>query len=253
MNKNKFAPKMALSRADKGKIIRSLLPFWILTLGFFTLMMAQKPDRRQKPLKGNVLITTTYGKIEIHLYSDCPGHKANFLKLAKEGFYDGTTFHRVIDNFMIQGGDPNTKDPEKARLAGQGGPGYTLPAEINQAHIHTRGMVAAARTGDNVNPKRESSGSQFYIVQGKIPTVTELNQMEQHIQRQVNPNFKYSEEQRSTYLQTGGTPHLDMQYTVFGEVVKGLEVVDQIAKVKKGPGDKPVEDIVISIKVIRKK
>ncbi|RAU84486.1 peptidylprolyl isomerase [Pontibacter arcticus] len=167
-------------------------------------------------LKGKdklVTIETPQGEIKLILFDDTPLHKDNFLKLAKDGFYDGTTFHRVIDGFMIQGGDINSKD-EDPRNDGSGNPGYTVPAEIKPYHKHVRGAVAAARQGDFANPTRASSGSQFYIV-------------ENH----------------------DGTPMLDEAYTVFGQVVDGLDVVDKIAEQPKDGRDRPLSNITMKVKV----
>ncbi|MBL0911821.1 MAG: peptidylprolyl isomerase [Bacteroidia bacterium] len=197
-----------------------------------------------------VEISTSYGNMYVYLYDETPKHKANFLKLAGEGFYDSTTFHRVISAFMIQGGDPNTKTADKAHLAGQGGPGYTIDAEIQPGLYHRKGVLAAARMGDAVNPAKASSGSQFYIVQGKKLNDQELMMAEK--QRQArNPSYKMPEEMKEAYRTIGGTPWLDGEYTIFGEVIKGLDVVDKIATVKTRPGDKPEEDIRITAKVIR--
>jgi len=164
-----------------------------------------------------VLLKTSLGDIIILLYEETPLHKENFIKLVNEKFYDGVLFHRIIQNFMVQTGDPDSKKATKGQRLGMGGPGYTIPAEIISELTHKRGSVAAARMGDQVNPKRESSGSQFYIVD--------------------NPY---------------GTPHLDGQYTVFGEVIDGLDVIDKIAAQPKDAGDRPLEDIKIIEAVIVK-
>ncbi|MEI8049096.1 MAG: peptidylprolyl isomerase [Bacteroidota bacterium] len=182
-----------------------------------------------------VLIHTDLGDIKIGLYNDTPLHRDNFTKLAKEGFYDGSIFHRVIKGFMVQGGAAPAGKPEAAKL---------IPAEILPNHIHKKGALAAARTN---NPKKESSGSQFYIVQGSKVSDQDLNQFDS--KRAV----KYTAEQRATYTSIGGTPFLDMEYTVFGEVLEGLDVIDKIAAVQTAPGDKPVKDIKMTMKVIRKK
>ena len=211
----------------------------------------QKKKKKEK-IKADVVVITSFGNIFIDLFDETPGHRDNFLKLTGEGFYDGTTFHRVISDFMIQGGDPNTKDPNKANLAGQGGPGYTQPAEIVEGLIHQRGALAAARMGDNVNPKRESSGSQFYIVDGKPVPGSQLDQAERNIAKATGKEFKYTEEQRKIYSEIGGSPWLDMQYTVFGQVIHGDEVIDKIAEVKKDRRDKPVEDVKMEVKVVKK-
>lgn len=183
----------------------------------------------------HVLIETTEGNIKIRLYDQTPLHRDNFVKLVESKFYDGVIFHRVIKNFMIQGGDPDSKNPVAEKRYGSGGPGYTIPAEIDSSLIHKKGALAAARTGDATNPKRASSGSQFYIVQGDKFNANE-----------VNPGFKYTAEQLETYKTIGGTPHLDGAYTIFGEVVEGIDVVDKIAAVKTGVADRPIKDVVIT-------
>ncbi|WP_255474362.1 peptidylprolyl isomerase [Pontibacter qinzhouensis] len=170
----------------------------------------------QKNLKGKdqlITITTPQGTLKLVLFDDTPQHKANFLKLAREGFYNGTTFHRIVQGFMIQGGDPNSKTGDRNNI-GTGNPGYTIPAEILPKYKHVRGAVAAARMGDHMNPKKESSGSQFYIVE----------------------NHR-------------GTPMLDEAYTVFGQVVDGLDVIDKIASQPKGARDRPISDITMEVKV----
>lgn len=233
----------------KMKFLSALLLLILPIAGF-----AQKSGApKTKPVKPDVVISTAYGDIKIKLYDDTPLHKANFLKLASEGLYDSTLFHRIIKDFMIQGGDPYSKDPAKKNMAGTGGPGYTLPAEITAAHYHKKGALAAARMGDQMNPKRESSGSQFYIVQGKPATPAELDRIEKSIQMATgNKEFKLSEEARAAYTTVGGTPFLDMQYTVFGEVIEGLDVIDKIAAVKTVPGDRPEKDVMMTMKVLVK-
>ena len=191
-----------------------------------------------------VQISTEYGDIKIKLYSETPLHRDNFVKLTKEGFYNGTLFHRVIQNFMIQGGDPDSKDAKPDVMLGNGGPGYTIPAEIVSHLFHKKGALAAARMGDNVNPKRESSGSQFYIVHGQKFNDEQMNMMENQL------NIKFTEEQRNIYKTIGGTPHLDTQYTVFGEVIEGLDVVDKIAASKTANANRPEKDIKMTIKII---
>ena len=236
--------------------MRNLFSMFLLLLLIVPLtgFMPKEKKKEKKPkVKADVVLITSFGNIFIDLYDETPGHRDNFLKLAKEGFYDGTTFHRVISDFMIQGGDPNTRDPKKSNLAGQGGPGYTQPAEIKADFIHKKGALAAARLGDGANPKRASSGSQFYIVDGKPYTDSQLNNMEKNIRNATkNPDFKYTAEQRAAYKEVGGSPWLDMQYTIFGEVIHGMEVIDKIAAVKKGPGDRPKENITMEVKVVKK-
>ncbi|MBP1641149.1 MAG: peptidylprolyl isomerase [Bacteroidetes bacterium] len=238
-----------------------------------------------------VKIQTNHGDILIKLYDETPLHRNNFIKLAKQGFYDGILFHRVISDFMIQTGDPQSKDAKPDQMLGTGGPGYTIPAEIHYpALFHKCGALAAARQGDEVNPQKASSGSQFYIVQGRTYSENELNQVEQSarvnqervIFQQIageqmekikglqlakdtaglnalrdsiyaetvkkadaNPTYKLTDEIRQVYKTVGGTPHLDGSYTVFGEVVEGLEIVHEISKVKTGKADRPEEDVKI--------
>jgi len=193
-----------------------------------------------------VAIETSYGTMKVKLFDETPKHRDNFIKLAKEGFFDDLLFHRIIPGFMIQGGDPKSKGAPAGQPLGQGGPGYTIPAEFVDKYVHTKGMLSAARQGDQVNPKKESSGSQFYIVQGKIENDQMLDAMEKR------KAFKYTDEQRQAYKTVGGTPFLDKDYTVFGQVVEGLDVLDKIAAVKteKRAGDRPVEDVKMTIKVL---
>jgi len=192
-----------------------------------------------------ILINTSYGDITLKLYNETPKHRDNFIKLVNEGFYDGLLFHRVIQNFMIQGGDPDSKDAGPDATLGNGGPAYTIPSEIVYPELfHKKGALAAARQGDQKNPTRRSSGSQFYIVQGQIFNDDQLNQLEQKL------GYKIPESIRQIYKTIGGTPHLDGQYTVFGEVVKGLDVVDKIAAIKTGDANRPLEDVKMQIKVI---
>lgn len=235
-----------------------------------------------------VLIKTTEGDIEILLYGDTPKHQENFLKLVKEGYYNGTLFHRVINEFMIQAGDPDSKNAPAGKQLGQGGPGYQIDAEfVYPKHFHKRGALAAARTADQVNPERKSSGSQFYIVTGKAYTPAQLDQMEQQMkmgqmqgvfykiagERQAEiqklqqagdreglqklqeeiiaiaekqtADVKLTEAQRQAYTTVGGTPHLDNQYTVFGEVIKGMDVIEKIEKAQTDSHDRPTSDIKI--------
>lgn len=198
-----------------------------------------------------VELHTSMGNIYLWLHDKTPQHKANFLKLAKEGFYDSLLFHRVIRDFMVQGGDPNTRDSTQKNLFGQGGPGYTVPAEFDTTFIHKKGALAAARMPDKMNPEKASSGSQFYIVQGKIQSDDQLSQIQNYI-RSSTPykNFTYTQEMRNAYTSIGGTPHLDMQYTVFGEVISGLDVVDKIAAIPTNKNDLPDKPVVMKMKVL---
>lgn len=240
-------------------------------------------------------IQTTAGPIRIRLYDDTPQHRDNFLKLAEEGFYDGVLFHRVINDFMVQTGDPESKDAKPGQVLGSGGPGYTIPAEIEYPkHYHKYGALAAARTGDEMNPERRSSGSQFYIVTGKKYIPQQLSRMEEMaVQKQLQAYFMQlqrenidtikqlrlandtvglenlrqrfiketeanvkpqtmTEEQVRDYTNKGGTPHLDGQYTVFGEVLDGMDVVEKIQNVATDGRDRPLEDIkILSVKVVK--
>jgi cyclophilin family peptidyl-prolyl cis-trans isomerase len=203
--------------------------FLTLTL-IFLFMMELDAQKMTK-----VLIHTDLGDIKVALYNDTPKHRDNFIKLAKQGFYSGSVFHRVIKGFMIQGGGPPAGVPEMSDR---------VPAEFVPSHIHKKGALCAARQGDQVNPKKESSGSQFYIVQGSPVTAQQLDQYDR------KRTVKYTPEQRTTYTTIGGTPFLDGEYTVFGEVIEGLDVVDKIAAVQTAPGDRPVKEIKMTIKVL---
>ena len=199
-------------------------------------------DQRQR-----VIITTNMGNIILELYNETPRHRDNFLKLIREGYYNKTLFHRVIKDFMIQGGDPDSKNAGKDASLGRGGPGYTIPAEFSPKFYHKKGALAAARQSDEVNPQKASSGSQFYIVHGKKYTKNELENIS------FQSGISFSAEQVKSYETIGGTPFLDMNYTVFGEVVEGLDVVDKIAEVKTEAGNRPVKDISMDIKLVEVK
>ncbi len=202
-----------------------------------------------------ITLETNQGKITFRLYNQTPAHRDNFVKLAKKGFYTGVLFHRVIDNFMIQSGDPDSKARETGKLYGNGGPGYDLPAEIIPGLYHKRGVIAAAREGDSENPQRYSSGSQFYIVKGKVFDDEGIKSVEERINTRNSANnitlkHKIPDDWREIYKTIGGTPHLDTQYTVFGEVTDGLEIVDKISSLQTDDNDRPVEDVVIlSVKI----
>ena len=193
-----------------------------------------------------VLLKTTYGDITFALYDDTPQHRDNFRKLVNEKFYDGVLFHRIIQGFMIQGGDPDSKTAKPGQRLGSGDVGYTIPAEFVPEHFHKRGAVCAARMGDNVNPQKASSGCQFYIVDGTVYDSDKLNMIAQRTGKTFTP------EQVQVYTTVGGAPFLDGDYTVFGEVISGMEVVDKIASQQKDGADRPLEDIkIISATILR--
>lgn len=198
-----------------------------------------------------VVIHTDFGDMIVELSDSTPGHRDNFLKLTSEGFYNDLLFHRVIEGFMIQGGDPNSRDAQPGTMLGSGGPGYTIDAEIREDHLHVKGALAAARQGDRVNPEKKSSGSQFYIVQGKPLTAAELDMMGNRVASVAPSGFKYNEDTRAKYMEVGGTPFLDMNYTVFGQVVEGLDIIDSIAAVKTLRGDRPAEDLKFSVEILK--
>ena len=251
--------------------------------------------KQQQKTQSNmkVKIQTMLGDIVVRLYDETPIHRDNFIKLAKEGYYDGTLFHRVIKDFMIQGGDPDSKGAPAGKMLGVGGPDYTLEAEIKDGLFHKRGALAAARQGDQVNPERRSSGSQFYIVWGQVYNEGQLRQFSKQLkmqrmqdifnqlaaarkaeimqmrrernraglqelqdqlaaeaEKQAAGYTGLSEEQQRIYSTVGGTPHLDGQYTVFGEVEQGLDVVEMIQSSATGRGDRPIDDIEMRVSVI---
>ena len=201
---------------------------------------SQEPEKtpipENLPEEPVIEFQTTMGNIKVKLYKDTPQHRDNFVKLVSEGFYNGVLFHRVIKDFMIQGGDPESINASADKSLGSGGPGYTIPAEILPNHLHKKGALAAAR---RESPTKESSGSQFYIVQGQVWDDAGLDAV------QERTGVKYSQQERDMYKTVGGTPHLDSNYTVFGEVVEGLDVVDAIAGVATGASDRPVTDVKI--------
>lgn len=185
-----------------------------------------------------VMIETDFGNMKVKLYDETPQHRDNFVKLVKENYYDDLLFHRVISGFMIQGGDPNSKNAAPGTPLGAGGPGYQIPAEIGKPHI--KGALAAARTN---NPEKASSGSQFYVVQGTPQTENSLRGLAKQ------KGITYTEDELKRYTELGGTPQLDNEYTVFGEVVEGLDVIDKIAAVQTGQADRPVQDVKMKIRM----
>ena len=275
--------------------------FWILLIILACSAVAcksgQKKDGNME--KETVLkIETSMGDIKVKLYNETPKHRDNFIKLAKDGTYNGTLFHRVIKDFMVQAGDPESKNAPKGKMLGSGDVGYTVPAEfVYPKYFHKKGALSAARQGDEVNPKKESSGCQFYIVTGKVFNDSTLLNMEQqknqnkvteafnalaqkHMKeiykmRKANdqdglyalqdtlfiqaeaeaakqPDFHFTPEQIKAYTTVGGTPHLDGEYTVFGEVVEGMDIVDKIQQVKTDRSDRPEEDVkIVKVKVIK--
>lgn len=194
-----------------------------------------------------VQLTTDSGVMVLKLYNKTPLHRDNFIKLVKQHYFDSILFHRVIKNFMIQGGDPNSKNALPRAQLGNGGPGYTIPAEFDSTLFHKKGVLAAARTGDNQNPAKASSGSQFYIVQGKVFNDAGLDSVETFRLK----GRKLPQSHREIYKTIGGAPHLDMNYTIFGEVESGLEVVDKIASAARDTNNRPFTDIRMKMKILK--
>ena len=186
-----------------------------------------------------VEMVTSEGTMYIRLFDETPQHRDNFIKLVEEGYYDGLLFHRVIKGFMIQGGDPDSRRAPAGKRLGTGGPSYKIPAEFADTLVHIKGALAAARMGDPVNPQKMSSGSQFYIVHGRPCTASDLDNYE------LQKNIRYTPYARHIYLHQGGSPQLDKEYTVFGQVVKGLDVIDKITAKQTDAADRPVSDAII--------
>ena len=212
-------------------------------------VQSQFVDLQKENIMGSTYVEmqTTYGNIVILLYDDTPLHRDNFIKLVNEGIYNGLLFHRVIEGFMIQGGDPDSKNAKPGQMLGEGNLGYNIPAEFRPNLFHKRGALAAAREGDDVNPEKESSSSQFYIVQGRVWNDADLERMSKRY------GIQFTEEQRRVYHTVGGAPHLDGSYTVYGEVIEGMDVVDKIAAAKRDQFDRPLEDIkIVGTKLIKK-
>ena len=264
------------------------------------LFLISKKAFSQTFSKETILIETSFGKMKVKLFEETPLHKANFIKLVQNHFYDSLLFHRIIEGFMIQGGDPESKHAEPIKLLGDGDLNYTIPAEITKKLCHKKGMLCAARNGDDINPSKASSACQFYIVQGKVRTDEELLKFEKRINNKLidslttifyeipsNKNMKarinkltgfakqdsleylnkkqfnytnteylklnrytFTKEQEQIYKSIGGTPHLDNNYTIFGEVIEGLEVIDEIAKANINKDDRPLIDIRMKINLI---
>lgn len=270
------------------------------TIFCFCFLIVFKSTYSQTYSKETILISTEYGAMKIKLFNETPQHRDNFLKLVREHFYDSLLFHRVINGFMIQGGDPDSKHAEPTKLLGDGDLKYTVPAEFVPNLCHKKGMLCAARNGDDVNPSKASSACQFYIVQGKVRDDKELKSYEKRINKDViakikeellqNPDYKvlsdkyqqfketktndsllvyskkmdeyinpiyektphytFKPEHIQLYKTVGGTPHLDSQYTIYGEVIEGLEVIDKIAAVATNKDDRPLIDIRMKISII---
>lgn len=232
--------------------MRKLFAFLILT-SFSIISFCQKEIKiKKKDRKRDIELITNYGNIVLRLYDSTPLHRDNFIRLVKTGYYDSVLFHRVINRFMIQSGDPDSKHATAGQPLGNGGPKYTIPAEFRASIFHKKGVLAAAREGDDTNPEKASSGSQFYIVQGKTFSDAGLDSVETFRLK----GRKIPTDQREVYKTVGGTPHLDQGYTVFGEVVSGLDVVDKIAAVPTSKGedrDRPLEDVrIIKAHLIKK-
>ena len=278
----------------------NFVTFFVCFIMFFVNNRAKNINfafHKQRNNMSKVQIKTSLGDITVRLYDETPLHRDNFIKLAKEGYYNGTLFHRVIKNFMIQGGDPDSKGAAAGVQLGTGGPGYTVPAEfVYPQYFHKKGALAAARQSDQVNPEKKSSGSQFYIVTGEVYSAGKLTQLEKQLeQRMLQSIFdslvvenrdkilqlrrnrdqagiaaiqeqlqkdtfakakemgkpKFTDAQREAYTTVGGTPFLDNDYTVFGEVEEGMDVIDAIQNVATGAGDRPSTDVVmIEVNVI---
>ena len=222
--------------------------FLLFFSALLSLASAQNAGKQAKNASKDtyVKIETSMGDIVVKLYNETPLHRDNFIKLVREGVYDGLLFHRVIKNFMIQGGDPNSRDAKPGQSLGDGTLGYTIPAEFVPGLYHKKGALAAARQGDQVNPKKESSSCQFYIVQGEKWNADRLKMIEQRMGK------SFTKEQMEVYGTLGGTPFLDGDYTVFGEVVEGLEVVDKIAAVQCGAMDRPMTDVTMKMTIIER-
>ncbi|MFZ4400158.1 MAG: peptidylprolyl isomerase [Bacteroidales bacterium] len=209
----------------------------IMSVVFFQLSSTTQAQKSKPASEKEVLIHTDFGDILLKLYNETPLHRDNFIKLINEKYLDSTLFHRVINQFMIQGGDPDSKNAIAGAMLGNGGPSYTIPAEFVKTIFHKKGALAAAREGDQINPSKASSGSQFYIVQGKVWKAEELSMFAKQTGKTFSP------EQIKAYTSIGGTPHLDENYTVFGEIISGWEVLDKIAAVSCDRNNRPLNDI----------
>lgn len=219
--------------------------FYLVILFFIVSCTATKKNVSNPPKQTMVKIETEFGDIVLKLYNQTPVHRDNFIKLVKQHFYDSLLFHRVISGFMIQGGDPDSKHAKPGAQLGDGGLKYTLAPEFDTSLFHKKGALAAAREGDDMNPKKRSSSTQFYIVQGKTFNDEQMNKMEEHF------NIKIPENHRQVYRTVGGAPFLDMNYTVFGEVESGFDVIDKIANAPKDANDRPLQNIRMKITLLK--
>lgn len=218
----------------------------VVLLLLFVCVLPSQGKKKEK--RAVVRIETSCGNIRVALSDDTPLHSKNFLKLAAKGFYDGTLFHRCIKDFMIQGGDPDSRHAAKGQLLGEGDVGYTIPAEFCLPYLyHWRGALAAAREPDDVNPEQNSSGCQFYIVYGKKQSPADIKKVRSALEEK---GIELTSQMIDDYVMRGGTPHLDGQYTVFGEVIEGLDVVCQILTLPTDSNDRPLQDVVINRMII---
>ena len=221
----------------------------LLLISLAALLLVSCSTRKEYLVK----MYTTEGDIELKLYDETPAHRDNFVKLVKKHQYDSLLFHRVIKDFMIQGGDPDSKRAARGKFLGDGDLGYKVKAELMpELHFHKRGALAAAREGDDVNPKKESSASQFYIVWGTLFTKEQLERFRVQYGRKIGKEIRFTPEQVEAYTTVGGTPHLDGEYTVFGEVVKGLDVVDRIQNKRCDKYDRPLQNVrILKVELVK--
>lgn len=221
----------------------------LLLISLTALLLVSCSTRKEYLVK----MYTTEGDIELKLYDETPAHRDNFVKLVKKHQYDSLLFHRVIKDFMIQGGDPDSKRAARGKFLGDGDLGYKVKAELMpELYFHKRGALAAAREGDDVNPKKESSASQFYIVWGTLFTKEQLERFRVQYGKKKGKEIRFTPEQVEAYTTVGGTPHLDGEYTVFGEVVKGLDVVDRIQKMRCDKYDRPLQNVrILKVELVK--
>ncbi len=221
----------------------------LLLISLTALLLVSCSTRKEYLVK----MYTTEGDIELKLYDETPAHRDNFVKLVKKHQYDSLLFHRVIKDFMIQGGDPDSKRAARGKFLGDGDLGYKVKAELMpELYFHKRGALAAAREGDDVNPKKESSASQFYIVWGTLFTKEQLERFRVQYGKKIGKEIRFTPEQVEAYTTVGGTPHLDGEYTVFGEVVKGLDVVDRIQKKRCDKYDRPLQNVrILKVELVK--